>query len=69
MVRRRREREDGDVRTQREEVEQVMTTVSEIMKRNWEDPEFREKAKQGRDRYYTALMKRRLNELAKGESD
>jgi len=41
-----------------------MSTTSETMRKNWQDPEFRERAKEGRDRYYTALMKRRLVELA-----
>ncbi len=45
-----------------------MSKVSETMKRNWQNPEFRERAKKGRDRYYTALMKKRLAKLAKGES-
>jgi len=40
-----------------------MSTTSETMRKNWQDPEFRERAKKGRDRYYTALMKKRLVEL------
>jgi hypothetical protein len=46
-----------------------MTTTSETMKRNWQNPEFRERAKKGRDRYYKEKMKKRLVELANGKSD
>ncbi len=41
-----------------------MSKVSEIMKRNWENPEFRERVKEGRERYWTQKMKKRFQELS-----
>ena len=49
--------------------EETVTTTSETMKRNWEDPKFREKTKKGRDRYWAQEMKRRFAELVKEGSD
>jgi len=45
-----------------------MSKVSETMKRNWQDPEFRERVKKGYARYYDKKMKKRLVELANGKS-
>ena len=45
-----------------------MASTSEAMKRNWENPEFREKVKKGSDQYWSKQMRKRLAKLAKGES-
>lgn len=46
-----------------------MSKASKTMKRNWQDPEFRERVKKGYARYYDEKMKKRLVELANGKSD
>ena len=42
-----------------------MTSTSESMKRNWQDPKYREKVKKSSDKYWKGEMKRRLLEQVK----
>lgn len=45
-----------------------MTSTSETMIEKWQDHEFRERNKRGRDRYWSRQMKKRLAKLANGTS-